>query len=116
MAEPTRTLAQLRGTCDELGQRRLEQQERTRETARRKRLKSIAASPDKVIAKVEKLVKERSVKSYEQAASELADLREGIGPERGPEQARAIAEKLRRQNPHLHRLTAALRRHGLLDK
>ena len=40
--------------------------------------------PCKLIANVEKLGKRKSVRSYEQAARELVDLREALGPERGP--------------------------------
>ena len=69
----------------------------------------------KAIAGIERLAKERSVASYEQAARQLVDLREALGPDLGPEQARAIAEKLRQENPRLRRLVAALRGQGLLD-
>jgi hypothetical protein len=55
------------------------------------------------------------VDSYEQAAQELADLRDALGPERGPEEVRAIAQRLHRENPRLHFLTNALRKQGLLD-
>ena len=114
--EPTRTLAQLHEAAEQLGRQRLEAEKQAREAARRKRLKSIAADPDKLIANVVKLVKLRSVGSYEEAAQDLADLREALGPEHGPARARTIAEKLRRENPRLHHLTAALRRKGVLDK
>jgi hypothetical protein len=115
MAEPTRTLAQLREAASGLRDRRRRQEQKARDAARRKRLETIAAEPAKVVVNVEKLVKMRSVESYQQAAEELADLREALGPEKGPARARAIAEKLRRANPRLNRLTAALRKHGLLD-
>jgi hypothetical protein len=55
------------------------------------------------------------VASYEQAAQELADLRDALGPQRGPEQALAIARKLHRENSRLHFLTNALRKRLLLD-
>lgn len=116
MAEPTRTVAQLREATDGLQQRRLEKEERAREAARRKRLKSIAENPDKLIAKVEKLVEQRSLDSYEQAAQELCDLRDATDREDAAELALAQAEKLRRDNPHSHHLIATLRRHGLLRK
>jgi hypothetical protein len=115
MAEPTRTLGQLRELAERVGDKRSRREEQTRAGARRKRLAAIAADPGKVIANVEELVKVRAVENYEQAARELADLREALGPERGPAQARAVAEKLRRKNPRLHRLIGALRKHGLLD-
>jgi hypothetical protein len=114
MAEPTRTLAQLRESARGRGDQRIQQEQQARDAARRKRLETIAADPGKLIANVEKLRKERSVASYEQAAKELADLREALGPEKGPGRARAVAERLRRENPRLHRLIAALRKQGLL--
>jgi len=116
LAEPTRTLAQLREAADELQRKRLEKKARASEAARRKRLKSIAENPDKLLAEVERLVEQRSVDSYEQAAQQLADLRDATGREDAAELALAAAEKLRRENPRLHHLTAALRRKGLLNK
>ena len=80
-----------------------------------RRLAAISANPAKAIASIERLAKERSVASYERAARELVDLREALGPDAGPQRARAIAEKLRRENPRLKRLVAALRGQGLLD-
>jgi len=115
MAEPTRTLAELRESASRLGDRRIQQEQKARDAARRKRLETITADPGKVIANVARLVRVRSVETYEQAASELADLREAPGPEKGSARARVVAEKLRRENPRLNRLIAALRKHGLLD-
>jgi len=115
LAEPTRTLAQLRESAGGVRDQRLRREEQARDRARRKRLASIAADPAKTIANVEKLVKVRSVESYEQAAEQLADLREALRPERGPAQARAVAADLRRKNPRLHRLIGALRKQRLLD-
>ena len=115
MAEPSRTLAQLRESASGRGDRRMRQEQEARDAARRKRLETIAADPGKVIANVQKLAKVRSVESYRQAAEELADLREALGPEKGPARARAVAEKLRCENPRFTRLIAALRKHDLLD-
>ena len=115
LAEPTRTLAQLRESAGGVRDQRLQREEQARDRARRKRLAAIAADPSKTIANIEKLVKTRSVDSYEEAASQLADLCEALGPEPGAARARAVAEKLRRENPRLHRLIAALRKRGLLD-
>lgn len=114
LAESTRSLAQLRETADRLREDRERRDQKARQAARRKRLAAIAADPDKLIANVEKLVAVRAVEDYEQAASELADLREALGPERGPAAAGAVAEKLRRENPRLQRLSSALRKRGLL--
>lgn len=115
MAEPTRTIAQLRESAEGLGAQRLQREQQARDAARRKRLKEIAAAPSKVVAKVEKLVKVRSTDNYQQAATELAELREALDPEHGPATAQAIAKKLRAENPTLGRLIAALRKQDLLD-
>ena len=115
LAEPTRTLAQLRESAGRRRNQRLRQEERKRDAARRKRLAAVAADPQKTIAAAEKLVKLRSAANYEKAAAELADLREALGGELGTARARAVAEKLRRDNPRVHGLTAALRKQGLLD-
>jgi len=115
LAEPTRTLAQLQELVGAVRGQRLQREEQARDKARRKRLASIAADPAKTIAAAEKLANMRSVESYEQAAEQLADLREALGPELGPARALAMAEKLRRENPRLHRLIGALRSRGLLD-
>jgi hypothetical protein len=115
MAKPTRTLAQLRELASGLGDRRIRREQAARDAARRKRLKIIVADPDQAIADVEKLVKMCSVESYQQAAEELAELREALGPKVGPARARAVAEKLRRDNPRHKHLIAALRKQDLLE-
>jgi hypothetical protein len=115
LAKPARTLAELRKSAEMLREQRLRQERQRKEAARRERLAAIAADPDKAIANVEKLVKERSVAGYERAVRELVDLREALGPELGPARAAAVAESLRHKNPQLRRLTSSLRNHGLLD-
>ena len=113
-AAPTRTLGQLRALATDVQGRRVAKEQKAAEAARRKRLKIIAANPEKLVVNVAKLVKERSRSSYEQAAQELADLREALGPEAGPLRARAVAEELRRANPKLNQLISVLRKQGLL--
>jgi len=115
LAEPARTLGELRAAALQLQGRRERREQAAAKAARSRRLKAIAADPQGTILKVQELVKQRAVDSYEQAASELADLRDALGPERGPEETRAIARKLHRENSRLHFLTSALRRQGLLD-
>jgi uncharacterized Zn finger protein len=101
----------------ELIHERLRQREtQTKEKARRARLAKIAADPQKIIAQAADLVKQRSTRSYNEAAQSLADLREPLGPDHGSQQAQAAAEKLRRENPTLKHLVSALRKHGLLVK
>jgi hypothetical protein len=114
-AEPTRTFAQLGALAEAHRDKQQQRQQQKQEAARRKHLAAISAAPDKAVANIERLAKERSTESYEQAARELVDLREALGPDLGPERAKAVAEKLRRENPRLKRLVAALRGQGLLD-
>ena len=114
MAEPTRTLGQLRQLAADVGSRREAREKKAADAARQKRLKRIAANPEKIVAEVRKLVKLRSTSEYQQAARELADLREALGPEAGLARARAVAEELRRANPTLKLLVTALRKQGLL--
>lgn len=116
VTEPTRTLGQLRATAEVLQDRTRQREAQAKEKARRARLAKIAADPQKVIAQAAELVKKRSTKCYDEAAQSLADLREALGPEHGPPQAQAVAEKLRRENPTLKLFVSALRKHGLLAK
>lgn len=114
--EPTRTLGQLRATAEVLQDRTRQREAQAKEKARRARLAKIAADPQKVIAQAADLVKSRTTKGYDEAARSLADLREALGPEHGPPQAQAVAEKLRCENPTLKHFVSALRKHGLLVK
>jgi hypothetical protein len=107
-------VAQLKELADASHKKRLQKEEEAHEAKRRKRLKAMAADPDKVIANVQKLVKKRSTTDYENAARELAQLRDALGPKLGPARARAVAEQLHREYPRFHHLTSALRRQGLL--
>ncbi len=115
LAKPERTLVQLRELAEEYHEKRTKREEQARETKRRKRLATMAANPSKAIAAIEELVQTRSTENYNQAARELADLRDALGPEDGPAQARVIAAKIRSDNPRRSGLVAALRKHGLLD-
>ncbi len=77
-------------------------------------LDDIAKNPEKVVASVHRLVAERSGNSYKQAARELAELREALGPEKGPDYVQAVAGKLHADNARRYALTAALRGEALL--
>lgn len=114
LTEPGRTLGQLRSVAERILDERFRQAEEARATARRQHLAEIAANTLQAIANIERLVKIGSTKNYEQAAQELADLREALGPERGPETAHSLAQQLKDRNPKRNRLSAALKRHGLL--
>lgn len=115
MAEPTRTFGELLATAKEVGAKRTQREKKASEAKRRKRLAAIAADPEALIARVEQLVQYRSTENYEQAAEELADLREALGPDEGPARAKAVAAKLRAKNPTLKLLIRALKQRRLLD-
>ncbi|MBI2481552.1 MAG: hypothetical protein HYV60_23795, partial [Planctomycetia bacterium] len=114
--EPARTLAELRATAKGHQDRREQSETSAREKARQERLAAIAADPNQTIDHVRLLVKMRSTSDYEQAARELAELREALGPTHGEKQAREVAAQLVRDNPTLRRLKSALRGQGLLSK
>lgn len=116
VSEPSRTLGELRAAADIAHQQRKQRDAQAKEKARRERLAEIAANPQKLIAQAAALVKQRSTRSYEEAAQSLADLREALGRKDGLRLAQLAAEKLRRENPTLKHLVSALRKHGLLVK
>jgi hypothetical protein len=113
LADPSRTLAQLHDLANQVQRRRLEREQAAADSARRKRLKTIAANPQALIARVEKLLQIRSLTSYEQAAAELVDLREALGPD-GPERVREVVETIRSKNAKRNQLIRVLRNRGLL--
>jgi hypothetical protein len=115
-AEPSRTFGELQAAASGVKGRRVERERLEQQRARETRLKSIAAKPNETIARVKKLVKERSTTRYEEAAQELVDLREALGPKRGPARVQNIAADLAAANPTLNLLKSALRKHGLLPK
>ncbi|MEZ6133999.1 MAG: hypothetical protein R3C53_03715 [Pirellulaceae bacterium] len=61
-------------------------------------------------------MKARSTDKYYAAASILVELRDALGPERGPRRADAAAKKLVRDHPTLSYLKKALREQGLSYK
>lgn len=115
-AKPARTLAELHEAAERQRTQRKKRETSQRKRGREKRLAKIAADPDKTIASVKQHVKMRSTSEYEQAAQELLELSEALGPKRGPRRARSVAEQLVRKNPTLNRLKASLRKRGLLPK
>jgi len=114
VAEAGRTLGELQEAAQALQQSRQRRQRAAEERARKQRLAALAAEPQQAIARVKQRVKGRTIDDYQQAAAELAELREALGPQ-GERQARAAAEALVRANPKRHHLKAALRNNGLLD-
>jgi len=76
----------------------------------------MAADPSRTLRETEKLVRERSMNSYEQIATLLADLREALAGSEQSGLAEQQARKLRAENPTLHRLTRELRGKGFVPK
>ncbi len=115
-SKPTRTLRDLHAAAEIIHQHRKQLKAQAKEKARRKHLEKLAADPQQAIAQAATLVKQRSTKNYDEAAKLLADLREALGPDRGPQQAESAAERLRSENPTLKSLVSAMRKQGLLLK
>jgi len=115
VAEAGRTLGALRETAQGLQKSRQRRERAAEERARKKRLAALAADPQQAITRAKQRVKGRTIDDYQQAAAELAELREALGPQRGEREARAAAEALVRAHPTRHHLKAALRNKGLLD-
>jgi hypothetical protein len=83
---------------------------------RAKKLAGMAADPSKTLRETEKLVKQRSSDAYGQIAAILTDLREALAGSKQSGLAERQAQKLKKENPTLNRLTSALRRQGLLAR
>jgi hypothetical protein len=115
VAEATRTKSELFERAEQFDEVRQAAEGKARQRARQKQLAGMAADPQQAVAAIEALVKLRSTESYKKAAQQLADLREALGPDAGPQTTRAIAARIRRKNPTRSRLVAALRQHGLVD-
>jgi hypothetical protein len=114
VAETTRKLGKLRGAAREFRSQRMLRETRASEAARQQHLAKIAADPKRAIARIQSLVKQPSVKNYHEAARQLDELREALGPEVGPGHTAAVAEQLRHDYPHRRVLVSALRKHGFL--
>lgn len=76
----------------------------------------MAADPTPYLRKTEKLVAERSIDAYEEAAKLLADLREALVGSKQSDLAEKQALKLKTAHPTRRHLTAALRRQGFVKK
>ena len=101
----------VRGAAAKLPHQRFSAKQKAAELKRQKSLEDIAADPNDMIAQIES----HANWLCEQAAERLVDLREALGPAEGPALARAVAEKIHKQNPKNKNLAAALRESGLLQ-
>ena len=88
------------------------------ESARKRagKLAKMVADPAPYLEKTEQLVAERSTDAYQQVSRLLADLREALADSGRSELAERQAQKLKKMNPTLRHLTAALRRQGFVPK
>lgn len=123
---PTRTLAQLLEKCEFLRQKEDEKQKRRAEAKakrdadkaekqRQARMIEMKSAPDGWLKKASKLVEERGMENYREAANILADLREAVGGERGSKMARKHAAHLAQKYSTLNVLKSSLRKKQLLD-
>ncbi len=78
------------------------------------RLSKLAKAPADAIRQAGELAEQRTYKSYREAASLLADLREALGPEDGPRIAQAAANDLKAALPRKAQFAGALREFGLI--
>ena len=111
-----RTIAQLKAEAIEI-QRKMDHKAAAK--AARKRAAKFAkmvADPSPYLRETEQLVAWRSTDTYQQAAQLLADLREALIDTKQSDLAEHQARKLKRMNPPLNHLTAALRRKGFIPK
>lgn len=114
--QPNRTIAELVGRA-EVVQADLDRKHAQGAARQRaKKLAGLAADPERAFRETEKLVKERSARSYAQAATLLADLREALAGTDRSGLADRQARKLRELHPTLNLLISAFRRHGFLKK
>ncbi|MCA9116024.1 MAG: hypothetical protein KDA79_13135 [Planctomycetaceae bacterium] len=83
---------------------------------RAKKLKAMAASPEKTFRQAEQLIDQRSSVSYNAAAELLASLREALAKTPQAGLAEQYALQLHQKHPTFRLLTAALRNQGLLPE
>jgi hypothetical protein len=83
---------------------------------RAKKLSEMRANPMHTLRQTEQLAKERSLESYNEIATLLADLREALSGTPQSSLAEEQARKLKAQNPKRYHLTAELRLRGFVKK
>jgi hypothetical protein len=111
-----RTIAELQAASQEV---QLAINKKTAADAARKRtrkLAKMAADPASFLKKTEQLVSQRTTEAYQQVSALLSDLREALAETGQSNLAERQAQKLKKMNPTLRHLTAALRRHGFVPK
>jgi hypothetical protein len=115
-SRPGRSIAALMARADEIAD---ESSRKAADKAARDRVKHLAkmaADPDRTLRETEELIQRRTTEAYRKAATQLADLRDALAGSDKSGLAETQAQKLKSQNPTLHRLTSELRTKGLLPK
>jgi hypothetical protein len=115
-AQRDRTIAQLQAVAEEI--QRARDKKVASEAARKRAIKlaKMAADPAPYFQKTERLVAERTTEAYQRVGQLLADLREALAETDQAGLAERQAQKLKKMNPTLRHLTAALRRQGFVPK
>ncbi len=75
----------------------------------------MARAPQKTFKEVDTLFSRRNLHDYHQAAQLLIDLREALGPDKGPLLVRTHATALKRKYAGRNHLISVLKKSGLLD-
>jgi hypothetical protein len=115
-AQVGRTIAQLEAVAEEIQHKQEKQAVAKAARKRANRLKKMAADPTPSLHETERLVLHRSAEAYQQIGELLTDLRDALAHGKQSNLAEKQALKLKTENPTLHLLTAALRRHGFVPK
>ena len=111
-----RTIAELQTAAEGIQQAMDTKSAATSARKRAGKLAKMAADPAPYLEKTEQLVAERTTDSYHKVSQLLADLREALADSDRVELAERQAQKLKKMNPTLRHLTAALRRQGFVPK
>jgi hypothetical protein len=110
----SRTLADVQNTAQGLEKKRNKRKLQADQRARRRRLEKMARDPKQTLKEVDALVSRRNSADYQQAAQLLIDLREALGPEKGPLLVCTQAAALRRKYAGRNQLISVLKKSGLL--
>jgi hypothetical protein len=111
----SRTLADVQNVAQGLEKKRNERRLQADQRARRRRLDKMARDPQETLEMVDKLFARRNVDAYQEGARLLLELREALGPDKGPRLVHRRAAALKRKHSGSNHLISALRKAGLLD-
>lgn len=112
VAESARTRGQLDDAAMVVKERRKRQEIAQQAAERQVRLAAMAAESDATAKKIKDFVATRQTVNYEAAALLLSELRNALGPAKGPAFTAQIAADLRKNYPNARTLKAALKAYG----